>query len=42
MLIIKVDWLVDLFNVRVNTDDWIQVHSAWSSLVVTHPSTNRG
>jgi len=29
-------------QIQVNTDEWTQVHSVWSSLVVTHPSTNRG
>jgi len=28
-------------QVYVHTDERTQVHSAWSSLVITHPSTNR-
>jgi len=29
-------------QIKVHTDERTQVHSAWSSLTVTHPSTNRG
>jgi len=29
-------------QIQVHTDEWTQVHSARSSLVVTHPSTNQG
>jgi len=29
-------------QIQVHTDERIQVHSTQSSLVVTHPSTNRG
>jgi len=28
-------------QIKVHTDEWTRVHSAQSSLVVTHPSTNR-
>jgi len=28
-------------QIKANTNEWTQVHSAWSSLMVTHPSTNR-
>jgi len=28
-------------QIKVHTDEWTQVHIAQSSLVVTHPSTNR-
>jgi len=28
--------------IKVHTDERTQVHSAWSSLMVTHPNTNRG
>jgi len=29
-------------QIKVHTDERTQVHSAWSSLTVTHPSTNQG
>jgi len=29
-------------QIRVHTDERTQIHSAQSSLTVTHPSTNRG
>jgi len=32
----------DRSHIQVHTDERIQVHSARSSMAVTHPSTNRG
>jgi len=32
----------DWSQIQVHTDEWTQVHSARSSLVVTHQSTNQG
>jgi len=29
-------------QIKVHIDERTQIHKAWSSLMVTHPSTNRG